>query len=120
MGKITIHAGDFPKGDASVHFGIMSLPWSSGDGFTGKTLDLKTELEQVDVATEETVKKIGGTLGWGAVGAIALGPVGLLAGLLLGGRKSEVTFVAIFKGGKKMLGTTDNDTFKKIIAASFK
>ena len=65
------------------------------------------------------MKKIGGTVGWGAVGAIALGPVGLLAGLLLGGKKKEVTFVARFKDGRKLLATTDNGTFTKIKAAIF-
>ena len=79
-----------------------------------------SQLEVVELASEESVKKIGGTIGWGAAGAVILGPVGLLAGLLLGGKKKEVTFVAKFKDGRKFLGTTDSKTYTKLMAAAFK
>ena len=79
-----------------------------------------TNLEEVEVATEDSVKKVGGTIGWGAAGAVMLGPVGLLAGLLLGGKGKEVTFVAKFKDGRKLLATTDGKTFAKIQAAVFR
>ena len=121
MGTITVHAGDFLKGDGVVRWGP----------FNGK-VSLKTEahtwvgedipgdqLEAVEVASEESVKKIGGTLGWGAVGALALGPIGLLAGLLLGGKGREVTFVARFKDGRRLMATTDSATFTKLKAAAF-
>lgn len=78
-----------------------------------------SDLESVDLATEDSVKRVGGTVGWGAAGAIALGPVGLLAGLLLGGRGKDVTFVAKFKDGRKILATTDSKTYTKIAAAVF-
>lgn len=119
MAKIKIHAGDFPKGDASMSFGQITLPWTPGSGFFGKNLGL-TELEEIDIANEESVKRIGGTIGWGAAGALVLGPVGLLAGLLLGGKKTEITFVAKFKGNRKMLGSTDSKTYKVMMAAVFK
>lgn len=120
MAKIKIHAGDFPKGDATMHFSQIVLPWQSGDGFFGgKTIAL-ADLEEIDVASEESVKRIGGTIGWGAAGALVLGPVGLLAGLLLGGKKTEVTFVAKFKGDRKMLGSTDSKTYKTMMAVVFK
>lgn len=119
MGKIKIEAGDFPKGSATVSLGTIVLPWQRGDGWTGKSVPVG-DIEAIDVATEESVKKIGGTVGWGAVGGVLLGPAGLLAGLLLGGKKTEVTFVARFKGDKKMLGTTDSKTYKSLMAAAFK
>lgn len=50
---------------------------------------------------------------------LALGQVGLLAGLILGGNKKEVTFVAKFKDGRKMLATTDSKSFTKMQAATF-
>jgi len=43
-----------------------------------------------------------------------------LAGLLLGGKKKEVTFVAKFKDDKKMLGSTDSETYKTMMASIFK
>lgn len=120
MAKIKIHAGDFPKGDATMYFGQITLPWQKGDSFFGgKTIAL-SDLEEIDVASEDSVKRIGGTIGWGAAGALVLGPVGLLAGLLLGGKKTEVTFVARFKDNRKMLGSTDSKTYKSMMAVVFK
>ncbi len=52
------------------------------------TVDIAT----VDIATEESVKKLGGTVGWGAVGAVILGLVGLLAGVLLGWEEKRSYF----------------------------
>ena len=118
MATINVHAGDFGKGKGSMHFGVIVFAWQPGDGLTGKTINL-SDLETVDIATEENVKKIGGTVGWGVVGAALLGPVGLLAGLLAGGRGKEVTFVARLKDGRKFLATTDAGSYKKIAAAVF-
>jgi hypothetical protein len=118
MGKIKLHAGDWGSGSGDFKFGVFSLPkpklsWNPMESVKA------SELETVEMATEESVKKIGGTVGWGVAGAALLGPVGLLAGLIGGGRKKEVTFVAKFEDGRKLLGTTDNKTYIKIQAAIF-
>lgn len=118
MASIKIHAGDFPKVTAKVVFSNIAFPWQQGDGWSGKTIPL-SDLAEVEKASEEAVKKIGGTVGWGVVGATLLGPVGLLAGLLAGGKGTEVTFVAKLKDGRKFLGSTDAKTFTKIQAAVF-
>lgn len=120
MAKIKIHAGDFPKGDCQYSSSSISFPWQWGDGLFGKSLDLKKELQHIELANEESVKKWGGTIGWGAVGGVLLGPVGLLAGLLLGGKSKEVTFIAIMKDGKKFLATTDSKTYTSMMALVFK
>jgi len=117
VAKVTVHAGDFLKGDAQFTFRSLRLR-TKEHIFLGETIPI-TELETVEVASEDTVKKLGGTVGWGAVGGLVLGPVGLLAGLVLGGRKKEVTFVAKFKDGRKLLATTDRATFIKLQAAAF-
>lgn len=117
MAKITVHAGDFLKGDSQFSFGSLVLR-TEAHSFVGEAIPI-SQLESVEVAREESVKKIGGTIGWGAAGALVLGPVGLLAGLLLGGKKKEVTFVANFKDGRKLLATTDSGTFTKLQAAVF-
>tara|TARA_B100001123_G_C14791829_1_gene820753 strand:+ start:278 stop:598 length:321 start_codon:yes stop_codon:yes gene_type:complete len=85
MAKITVHAGDFLKGDGSFMLGQLSL-LTEEHSWLGETIAL-TELASVDIATEENVKKLGGTIGWGIAGAAMFGPAGLLAGLLLGGKK---------------------------------
>lgn len=117
MAKVTVHAGDFLQGSSQYSFGSLILR-TEAHAFLGETIPV-AQLESVDVASEESVKKLGGTIGWGAAGAIVLGPVGLLAGLLLGGKKKEVTFVAKFKDGRKLLATTDSGTFTKLQAAVF-
>ena len=117
MAKITVHAGDFLKGDGSFMLGQLSL-LTEEHSWLGETIAL-TELASVDIATEENVKKLGGTIGWGIAGAAMFGPAGLLAGLLLGGKKKHVTFVGKFKDGRKVLATTDSKTFTKLQAACF-
>lgn len=117
MATIKLHAGDWGKGRGDFGFGMIGLPKPGGWG-SMEQISVRT-LEEVDLASEESVKRVGGTVGWGVVGAVALGPVGLLAGLLLGGKGKEVTFVAKFKDGKKFLATTDSKTYTKIKAAVF-
>jgi hypothetical protein len=87
MAKIEVHAGDFLKGNSSAHFSSFSLR-TTKHSFAGESIPF-SELETVEVANEEAVKRVGGTVGWGIVGGLALGPVGLLAGLLLGGKRKR-------------------------------
>lgn len=117
MAKVKVHAGDFLEGDSQYSFGSLVLKTKEYN-IIGEAIPI-TELETVEIATEESVKKIGGTIGWGAAGALILGPVGLLAGLLLGGKKKEVTFIAKFKDGRKLLASTDSKTFTKLQASVF-
>ncbi|NOJ67234.1 MULTISPECIES: hypothetical protein [Acinetobacter] len=124
MANLTIHAGDFTKGKGSITIlgGVftISAPWATGDGFSGNVQSFSSvEIEEITVATEENVKRVGGTVGWGVAGAALLGPVGLLAGLLLGGKGKDVTFILKFKDGRKMLATTDSKTFTKLAAMAF-
>ncbi|OIJ43565.1 hypothetical protein [Massilia timonae] len=119
MAKLEVHAGDFPKGSHSIGFNVITLNWQPGDGLVGKNIVLTGYLTSVSIATEEEVRRVGGTIGWGIAGAAILGPVGLLAGALLGGKGKDVTFVAQFNDGKKMLATTDSKTFTKMQALVF-
>lgn len=114
LGSIQVHAGDFKKGSGSFvgeHFRLR-VPgefWSDEIGIES--------VAEIEVASEESVKAIGGALGWGAAGGLLLGPAGLLAGLLAGGNRKQVTFVCSFEDGRKFLGTTDSGTWTQIMAA---
>lgn len=114
--KIKVHAGDF-EGDGK--FSGTSLVLRAKECPSIKEYIKLQQLESVEIATEESVKRVGGTVGWGVAGAVTLGPVGLLAGLLLGGRGKDVTFVAKLRDGRKLLATTDSKTFTRIQAALF-
>lgn len=117
MAKITVHAGDFLKGETAVGEWSMLLK-TKAHRWLGEEVYI-SELESVEIASEESVKRVGGAVGWGVAGAVILGPVGLLAGLLVGGKGKDVTFVAQFKDGRKMLATTDSTTFTRLQAAVF-
>lgn len=124
MSNIQVHAGDFAKGKGTISVNtsvfVMITAWEPGDGFLGKTHTItRADVEEVTVATEENVKRVGGTVGWGIAGAALLGPLGLLAGLLVGGRGKDVTFIMKLKDGRKMLATTDSKTFIKLSAMAF-
>lgn len=118
MATIKIHAGDFYKGaQHKYHFDTMIL-FSDRAKWMGEKIGT-AEISTIEAASEDSVKRAGGTIGWGAVGAVALGPLGLLAGLVLGGKGKDVTFVATLKDGRKMLATTDSKSFTKLQAATF-
>jgi hypothetical protein len=123
IGEIKVHAGDFREG--KHHLFLPGRP-----GKPGKLLMKKpkkffreristAEIEELDNASEESVKRLGGTAGWGAAGAMVLGPAGLLAGLLLGGKGKDVTFVCRFKDGRKFMATTDAKTHRQLVASIF-
>lgn len=117
MSKIVVHAGDY-IGTGNYVWGSIQLKSKRYLPFPDVMLKLG-DLESVEMASEANVKKLASTVGWGAVGGLALGPVGLLAGLIAGGRKNEVTFVARFKNGKRILATADRKAFLAMQAAVF-
>ncbi|MGY4677642.1 hypothetical protein ACWIT3_07915 [Pasteurella sp. P03HT] len=122
MAKLKVHAGDFSSTTDTVHvmFGNISIHDPMGGGFTGKTEAFaKFQIETIELASEESAIRLGGAAGWGAVGGVLLGPVGLLAGLLLGGKGKDVTFIMVLKDGRKMLATTDSKTYTKMQSVMF-
>ncbi|QMU61164.1 MAG: hypothetical protein GKR92_05395 [Gammaproteobacteria bacterium] len=50
---------------------------------------------------------------------VFLGPAGLLAGLLAGGKKKQITFVCKFKDGRKFLATVPSKVYMEISASVF-
>jgi hypothetical protein len=121
VSKITVHAGDFAKGGAhSFAWGALNMYGPKGRLQEPLQRIELGQLAEVDVASEETFRKVGGSIGWGAAGLLVLGPAGMLAGVLVGGgKRKEVTFVAKLKDGRKMLATADQATYTKLSAAVF-
>lgn len=120
FGEFKVHAGDFATNrKAMFTSGMFSMP-DKDDIWASKMHRYPArEVEEIAQASEENVKRIGGTLGWGVAGATLLGPVGLLAGLLAGGRGKDVTFIIHFKDGKKALCTAKSNIYTKMQAAMF-
>lgn len=118
---INIHAGDFAKGKKHHYVHGKFLMKTKGKFFR-ETIH-SSQISKLEHATEKSVVSLGGAAGWGITGTILLGPIGLLAGLVLGGRGKKVTFICIFKDGRKFIGTASSNVFvalqKAFIANKF-
>lgn len=78
-----------------------------------------TRMVSLEIANESNAKRVGGTLGWGLAGAAVLGPLGLIAGLVAGGKDTDITFVATYEDGSSILGKADRKSFEKLRAQAF-
>lgn len=119
INQFDVHAGDFGEGQAwyGSLAGVFNLP-ANGKTFTREKIP-RGEVVGLEIATEETVKSAPATLGWAVAGGALLGPVGLLAGLLLGGKSKKIVFILRFKDGRKLLASADSTVFAAIQAATF-
>lgn len=115
MSTVKIIGGDIYKGD----WDLSSLLGETKMSYKGIAFDFKKDFERVELQTEESVKKLAGTAGWGLAGFALLGPLGAIGGMLIGGRGKAVCFAAYLKDGRKFLATTDGKTWQKIAAATF-
>jgi hypothetical protein len=127
-GMFKVHAGDFSVGVGSQWITHSSF-WGSKipgrlemvrDGkFSRETINVSA-IESIEIVTEENATRIGGLVGWGVAGATLLGPVGLLAGLLRGGKGKDVTFICKLKDGRKFLANGPKKIYTEISIALFK
>jgi hypothetical protein len=84
-------------------------------------------IKSAELQTEDKLKKLAGSAGWGFTGAIVGGlltggiglAVGGLAGILSGGNKTEVCFSCELEDGRKFLAVTSKENWQKILAATF-
>lgn len=115
MGSYKILAGDFKKDigtfkDNTFYFGSLFNPELIG----------AQRVKTLEVVDEEKVKRLAGTAGWAFLGSLALGPLGLIGGFILGGQGKDVTFICEFTDGRKFLGRTNSKLFREMLAATFK
>jgi hypothetical protein len=102
MANIKVLGGDIPSGKWLFLNGIMI------NG--GVTITLPISVKTVELQTEEKLKKLSGSAGWGFTGAIVGGlasPIGALAelagGVMAGGNKTEICFACELTNGQKFL-----------------
>ena len=112
--KNKIIAGDYEGYDIMYTFGNVMV-YKNNHNFR---LD-KNNLQSVEIVTEENKKEIAGAAGWAIAGTVLLGPLGLIAGALIGGNKKEVTFVCNLKDGKKFLAIAESKIYTKLLAYVF-
>lgn len=119
MSSGDIIAGDFPEKSFIISvFGNISIQCSTIKNPSFK-YDITKSIKNIEIITEETKKKFLGAAGWGTVGAIALGPLGAIAGILVGGNKKEILIACELKNGKKFIATVDNKLYKNMLKVSY-
>jgi hypothetical protein len=99
----------------------------AGDLPQGKQKILLNSIKSAELQTEDKLKKLAGSAGWGFAGALAGGlltggiglAVGGLAGILSGGNKTEVCFSGELEDGQRFLAVTSKKTWQRILAAKF-
>lgn len=114
MAALQIHGGSFPPGYAQILPWGLGLKLPTGKLFGSQTI-APTQIASLQVVAEEAVKGIVGTLGWGALGAAALGPLGLVAGAVLGGRGARITFLARLHDGRELVASTDARAYAALL-----
>ncbi|ENG7537186.1 hypothetical protein ABVE29_003289 [Providencia stuartii] len=114
MAKVKVHAANFPYSEISITSGAFFIKEGVFQ-FNGECV-LANKIKTIDIASEDSVKKVGGALGWGVAGGVLLGPIGAIAGIFLGGNKKEVTFIVELEDGRKFMGTTDTKSYTKVVA----
>ncbi|WP_040068900.1 hypothetical protein [Pseudomonas batumici] len=118
MSKIKILAGDFLDGHAEHEGGYIIVetalyPWPG--------LKLPTsEIADIRAVSEASHQGMRGTMSLSLAGAMVLGPVGAIAGLMLADEEKEVTFSLDFRDGRSLLCVTDGRTYRDIEAAAGK
>ena len=119
MGKLKIIAGDFEKGTYDLPTDLFGKEIVIRKQMSLAKIELHSLLDRVEVHSEESVKTLTGTAGWGITGALLMGPLGAIGGMLIGGRVKDICFAAYLKDGRKFLATTDGKTYQRIVAATF-
>jgi hypothetical protein len=117
--RLNIMAGDIAEGLWEYDNGTLYKDRDFGKPATA-TCSLTGLVANVSLQTEQSVKKLSGTLGWGLAGAVALGPLGMVAGLVMGGNRKEVCALCELKDGRKFLATMDNKIYQQLLALSMK
>lgn len=114
FGEFKVLAGDFSKGSGH-QVSNRTFLMRRNDRLTRETI-YPGQIRTIEVASDEAVKRLGGTLGWGLAGGMVFGPVGLLAGLIAGGRGRDITFICVLKDGRKFMATAPSKVYKDIVS----
>ena len=119
---LKVLGGDFPQNgavviDESFTRKVRGLRISTG--FLSSVGYTAEEVVSVQQVTQENSRSLMSKAGWGAVGAVALGPVGLLAGLLGAGNRTSLVLAVEFKDGKRALIQGQSKEAVKVLALGF-
>lgn len=118
---LTVIGGDYGENTGAV----LNTTWGGkltdlviADGFFTSHKIPAAHIESVDIVTDENKASLLGAIGGGAVGTLIAGPIGLLAGAVLGGRKSATTMLIQVRGGKQILALGEPRDAQILMAAA--
>ncbi|HMM20635.1 MAG TPA: hypothetical protein PKA10_07830 [Selenomonadales bacterium] len=80
---------------------------------------LTENIASFEQLTEENKSSILKKAGWGTIGGLVFGPVGIAAGLWLTGKSKEISVACELKTGEKFVANIDNETYKTLLALSY-
>lgn len=80
---------------------------------------LTNNLASIEQITEENKNSILKKAGWGTVGGLVFGPIGLVAGLWLTGKGKEISMACELKSGQKFVANVDIEAYKELTALSY-
>lgn len=104
---VKVLGGDLHQGDWQFSQGTL---WGAFDQIT-----LQTDLKSITLQTEESVKKLPEAAAWGLAGLV-LGPLGVVAGLMMGGNKKQICALCELRDGRKFLAVMDSKVYQELLA----
>jgi len=120
MGKLEIHGSDKWKAGRchSIERASMVLK-PHGMMALARRIHFK-QIVSIQAASDEKRKAIGATAAGGIFGALLLGPLGALVGILGCGNRHSTTFTCRLNDGTEFLGTCSSKDFKRVAGAAMK
>jgi len=114
LGQFAVIAGDFRISN-DHQFLANQLLMKKPKGWRAEKIPLD-QVSSVEVASEEDTRTVGRTAGWGIAGALVAGPLGAVAGGILGGKKNTVTFICKLKDGRRFVGVMKKKQYQNLAA----
>lgn len=107
--------GDFQQG-TTTEYSVSKLYILDGGHSEHRVEITKDHLKDIEQLTEENRQKWFAKAGWGLAGALAFGPIGIAAGLFLGGKGKKYSVVCTLSDNRSFMAEVSDDVYKKLIA----
>jgi hypothetical protein len=107
--------GDFQQG-TTTEDSVGKLYILDGGRSENKLEITKESLKDIEQLTEENRQKWLAKAGWGLAGALAFGPIGVAAGLFLGGKGKKYSVVCTLSDDRSFMAEVSDDIYKKLVA----
>jgi len=107
--------GDFSEGTTTEDlFGKLYI--LDGGDENNKIEITRGSLKDIEQLTEENRQKWLAKAGWGLAGTLAFGPIGLAAGLFLGGKGKKYSVILTLSDDRSFMAEASDDVYKKLVA----